>query len=191
MKLPIASLQLLKQWRSSLQRMPRQSNAEKGFTLLEVLVVTIMLAILAAMGIPSWLALANNSRLKKAIVPAEAAIKEAQGKAKQRKETWEAKFREDNGKIQWSVHSYIGEAGGNENWQTIDVDGVQFDLDNSAIGDDLAIQFDNRGTVVNTADVEGKITLAMNSNTSKKRCVKVTTILGSTRILQNNECLTP
>lgn len=161
-------------------------ETQQGFTLLEVLVVVFIIGILAAIGGPSWLAMVNNSRLKNAIAPVELAIRDARTKATNRKGTWQASFKEESNAVWWAVYP----DGGTPNWQKIDVIGIQLDAANTNLGgatNPLSIQFNHKGNVPETDEL-GRITLTLENNTTKKRCVKVVTLLGAMRTAQNGDC---
>jgi len=51
---------------------------EKGFTLIEIITVTIIVGIVAAVSIPSLLGLLNRNRVNQAMAEVEGALKEAQ-----------------------------------------------------------------------------------------------------------------
>jgi prepilin-type N-terminal cleavage/methylation domain-containing protein len=61
------------------------SPTTAGFTLIEVLVVVIMIAVLAAIAAPSWLALVNNQRVGTARSQIAESLRDAQAQAKRTK----------------------------------------------------------------------------------------------------------
>lgn len=197
------TLNLVKYWSDS-QHSPQNRTAvgkndgEGGFTLLEVLIVVIMIGILGAIGIPSWLSMVNNTKLKKAIGPIEQAIVQAQNKAQQQKSTWRASFKQDtpSGPVYWAVHPEADPSSlSPSTWQKIDTEtNVVIDTANTTLGgasSPYSIQFDDKGNVLNDDNLPERITLTLQSNSSKKRCVKVVTLLGSLRTAQNSDCTTP
>lgn len=175
-------------------RLKYHSN-KSGFTLVEVLVVVVIITILATLGIPSWMALVDNSKLTNAQGEVLQAMRNAQSRAQQRKTTWEVRFQNgqnDDGQpvIQWSVNSGQG---GSPAWQTISITGVKIDESLTNLepgsGSSWLVQFDHRGQVSKPGDLGPngkKITLVNNSG--RKKCVIVRTILGSMTTAEGASC---
>lgn len=181
---------------------PNQGNysmisrqAEPGFTLLELLVVVLIVSILAAIGIPSWISLLNRTAVNNAQSEMFQAISSAKTEATRKKGTWQASFRDAtnaNGEqtIQWAVHSGSTPSA----WQTITVKGVQIDPDNTTFtnsGNSWSIQFNERGEVEVGEEESSppvQITLLKSNSLNNKRCVLVKTLLGAMGTGSDNDC---
>ena len=175
-------------------KMDDQSMAKKndpGFTLLELLIVVIIVSILAAIGIPSWISLVNRTKINNARSEVFQSIREAQSKAKQKKVNFEASFQNatnSNGQavIQWAVNSTKSDP----IWQSITVEGVEIDEGNTNLNDTSgwwSIEFDEQGEVAESSNT-GKITVVNSNNTAVKRCVFVQSLLGAMRSADNADC---
>ncbi|MCT7962770.1 prepilin-type N-terminal cleavage/methylation domain-containing protein [Laspinema sp. D1] len=159
----------------------------QGFTLLEVLMVVFIIGILAALAGPSWINMANNSRLNKAIAPIEQSIREARRNALQQKGSWRASFKQENNVVLWAVTN--SSANPPNNWQEIEKS-VFIDTANTTLEQDgnnlFFIEFDEKGNV--DQEELGRITLAIQNTPNNKRCVKVRTILGAITTDKLEDC---
>jgi prepilin-type N-terminal cleavage/methylation domain-containing protein len=148
-----------------------------GFTLLEMLVVVLTIAILSAIALPSWLSFVNVRRLNTAQDQVYLAIREAQRQATKEKLTWQVSFREQNTIIQWAVHPATLNTA-NANWNNLDSN-VRFDKETTLQQSNGIRQlgFDYRGHPNKLI----RITLYSKSGGQAKRCVYVSTLLGTMR----------
>ncbi|MBE9039186.1 prepilin-type cleavage/methylation domain-containing protein [Oscillatoriales cyanobacterium LEGE 11467] len=180
------------------QRNPRDTVA--GFTIAEALVVVVMAGILAAIAAPSWLAFLDRKRVSSAQDQALQAMRSAQAKAIRQKQTWEAGFRQEGDRIQWSVHI----PSNNPIWQDLldgDSNTVKI-LESSNLGSqctaeaNYCVRFQDRGSLDEEwFDAQGgnepigQITFTtVNDSEGPKRCVVVATILGSLQTGRDDDC---
>ena len=180
-------------------------RSSSGFTLTEALVVIVMAGILSAIAAPSWLSFLNRQRVNAAQDQALQTLRLAQAKAMRENRVWVASFREEDDRVQWSVHPTDATA---PIWQdlTESSDLIKIDRENSDFADGCAqevvscVRFTDRGTlegdfqyqdnaensigqiIFTTADSEA------DSENAPKRCVEVATLLGSLRTAKDDNC---
>lgn len=173
------------------------SRAIVGFTLIETLLVTVIIGILAAIMVPSWVAFINTRQLNAAQEKLYLALREAQNNAKRDKVTWQVSFRENSGVVQWAVQPASVTSVSSMGWQTLDsairivdttinssdpdVTTFKYDSANSL----WKMQFNYKG---NANGQIGQIALATRNNSQNKKCVIVSTLLGAMRMAQDSEC---
>jgi len=188
---------------------PRYKQAA-GFTMIELLVVIVVVAILSAIAAPSWLGFLTRQRLNAAQAEAIGALREAQTNAKREKRVWQACFRDFPGdpgnninpKVIWAVRPRPTTGGTGCDaispglWQSI----TQSDADTLAIEDSLSnsnmqqpsgyyrVEFQDKG-LLNKNQPTGTITFrSRREQNGSKRCVVVETILGAVRAGNDSEC---
>ena len=191
-------LSLFKQNRKTAWR-----NRDRGFTLIEILVVLAMVGILTAIAAPSWTSFVNNQRLTAVQSRAFSTLRLAQSNAKRDQTMWQATFRNAPNISQYAVHRIPTDSQANDAaywnslpWQDFD-GGVTIVEDTesapkttftklSAVPDPdvYRIQFKTNGSPNGQI---GRITFKNNSGNLKK-CVIVSTLLGSMRLAENTGC---
>jgi len=159
-------------------------TSEPGFTLWENLMVLAIIGILSAMVTPSWLSFLTNYRLNVAQEQVYQALRQAQSQAKKEKSTWQASFKQENGIVKWAVHPILVHPD-NGVWHSLD-SAVQLDRETTLQESHgiRHIQFNDLGAI--RKPPLGTITLSMKSGGTAKRCVIVSTILGSLRTAKEN-----
>lgn len=155
------------------------NSPSSGFTLLEVLAVTLVIGILSAIAVPSWQTFVNTRRLNTANDEVYRAMRQAQSQAKKEKLTWQTSFRENNGIVQWANHrASVNPA--NASWNNLDGN-VRLDAETTLQQSNgvRRIQFNYMGNV--DKPPLGRLTLSSKHGGKAKRCVFVSTILGAMR----------
>ncbi|MBV8885594.1 MAG: type II secretion system protein [Chroococcidiopsidaceae cyanobacterium CP_BM_RX_35] len=165
-----------------------------GFTITEALIVVLIIGILSAITIPSWLSFLNILRLNSAQEQVYLAMREAQSNAIRDKLTWQASFREivdQNGEdlIQWAIHSASVNPT-TANWHNLEA-GIHLDDETTLqkFAGVSRVQFDYRGHVVLYQSANlwlGRLTLSIPDGSAVKRCIVVSTYLGALRSGQDH-----
>ena len=172
------------------------SKSARGFTLLGLLVVMLMVGILATLAGPSWTNFVNNQRLGMMQDEVYRALRKGQAEGRQKRRVWEVCFRDRQGRIEYSAHAFGGTTGcGNAKWQPLgaEIDAkVEIDAANSTLfrrNDAYRMQFKPNGWSNGRL---GRITLQMRDSTAAngdRRCVFVSTLLGALRVDRDEGCL--
>ena len=166
-------------------------NKDSGFTLIEMLAVTIIIGIVAAIAVPNLLGLLNNARVTDGLSDLEGAIKEAKSQAIRFSQSCEIEITTN------SAGRYIVQpdptVGGNNNRclleQRVLPEGV-------TVTDNIpdTIEISSRGNIGNTNDyTNGNWTITVShNNAGTSKCVRVEGMFGDvqTGIIQNGVCNT-
>ncbi|WP_121969866.1 type II secretion system protein [Leptolyngbya sp. BC1307] len=160
---------------------------QKGFTLLETLVVMIGVGIVAAIAAPSWLSFVEGNRLTVARDELFLGIRDAQTKAHYQKTNWQFSLRERDGSLEWASHPKSVSPFA-ARWETLESRTLQIDGETTfaTSGSVYYVQFDMNGNVTRRI---GRVTLSSRRIPRLKRCVIVSTMIGATR--KSKEQATP
>lgn len=161
-------------------------KSTSGFTLLEILIITVIVSILGIIAASSWVGLTRRMALNAANDEIYIALREAQTKAKQQKITFQASFREQDNRTQWAVHP-AATLPANAIWQNLDPN-IEINAAETTVyrypSGTWRMQFNHKGHANGRL---GRITVSVrNYNISEKRCVFISTLLGTIRKAQQN-----
>lgn len=158
------------------------TRSNKGFTLVEVLVIVLIIGIISAIAAPSWIRFLDTLRLNAAQEKVYLAFRETQNQAKRTRTTWQISFREYRGDVEWAVHPATLDPYAAK-WNALDRS-VRLDPETTLqmTHGVRQIKFNFRGAV--RQPPLGRITLSSKSGGAVKRCVFVSTILGALRTAQ-------
>jgi prepilin-type N-terminal cleavage/methylation domain-containing protein len=175
----------------------KEGRGNRGFTLIEAMVVAIIIGVLSAIAAPSWVAFVDGRRLSIAQDQILRSLQSAQSNAKRDKITWQASFRENNGVAQWIVLPASMNPSA-VTWQNLDstiriVDPIvnandpdgttlEFDPTNNL----WRMQFNYRGEANSPL---GKIAIATRHGGQRWSCVMVSTLLGAMRSATGEDCM--
>lgn len=82
----------------------RTHYSNKGYTLIEILVTTMILAFLASIAMPNWFIYVNEQKLTQASESTETMLRTAQNRAKQEAQAFRVEFRMNNNIPQASLY---------------------------------------------------------------------------------------
>ncbi len=154
---------------------------QKGFTLLETLVVIIGVGIVAAIAAPSWLSFIEGNRLTVARDELFLGIRDAQTKAHYQKTNWQFSLRERDGSLEWASHPKSVSLSA-ARWKTLESRTLQIDgettFDRTTEGV-YYIQFDHGGNI--QLRHLGRVTLSSRNVPQVKRCLIASTVIGAMR----------
>jgi prepilin-type N-terminal cleavage/methylation domain-containing protein len=155
------------------------TQAQKGFTLLELLVVIVMVGVVAAIAVPSWLSFWEKTQMTVARDQLYLGMREAQIKAQSQRTGYQFSVREQQGSIAWLVHSTTTTVPIAAQWTTVDSQSLKIDGEttlNSTSGTYYA-RFDEQGNPTQL----GRLTLSAKRFSKNKRCVIISTLIGAAR----------
>jgi prepilin-type N-terminal cleavage/methylation domain-containing protein len=194
--------------------MKRQSTA--GFTLIEVLAVTIIIGVLAAIAAPSWVAFKERQRLNTANNQIYQALRQAQSNAKLQKETWQVSFQpnpDTPANWEWAIHPVTAlPASKSSAWQKLP-DNVLIRPNTGTqrttfakVGNNYQILFNYKGCPVtdksesctnaslafadsySASNPPPRVVLANKNGGTNRRCVMILTRLGTIKSGLDKDC---
>ena len=172
---------------------PKQDS---GFTLIEMLAVTIIIGIVAAVAVPNLLGLLNNARVTDGVADVEGAIKEAKRQAIRFSQRCVIEIATTTGSDPRAIVRPAPTVGGNNNRclleQRVLPEGV-------VVTDDIpnTIEISSKGNIGNTSDYtppgNGNWTITVShNNAGTSKCLRVEGLFGDvqTGIIQGGVCNT-
>jgi Tfp pilus assembly protein FimT len=169
------------------------NKSSQGSTLLELIIISAIVGILAAIAVPNWLGFFNRQQLNAANNQVYQLMRQAQSRAMQEGETWQASFREHNSVVQWAVHR-ASLATDKISWNSFP-NTIAIDPESNLPKPEgiFRVRFNYKGCPVynpndtctnTTIRTKGRLTLASLNGGDAKRCVIVSTLLGALRTSQ-------
>ena len=146
--------------------------------MLELLVIVVIVGIVAAIAVPSWLRFLAEHRTTMAQGKLRLGIQQAQAKSQQESISWQFSVRETSGTVEMAVHpsTLLPSL---STWEPLSTS-ILLDAETNLAtqGSTYYVQFDAKGNVRYRL---GRVTLASRQFPTIKRCVIVSTLIGATR----------
>ncbi|MDT9297464.1 MAG: prepilin-type N-terminal cleavage/methylation domain-containing protein [Arthrospira platensis PCC 7345] len=181
----------------------RRKNNQSGFTIIEMLVVALMVAILSAIAAPTWLMFANRQKVRTVNDRVYNAIQEAQSQAQLTSLGRSLEFGEHQGIPAYRIYLTSGGRPDDDNagWQTLDVNGeinegqITLQVIPPTSNSREHLEFDHQGVIVPEQDRNNNITednpfrvVVSSADETVIHCVLVRTILVSTQKREGEAC---
>lgn len=158
----------------------RPSPSQTGFTLLECLIVATIIAMMAAMALPSWLGFLDQRRVNMTQDMVYQALRSTQRDASQNLQSQQFSLRERNNRIEWASHPTSVSAAQVTHWTPL-IEGVGLATEDNTLiqsGGIYYVRFDHQGNVRSRL---GRVTVVGSGGRTSHRCVVVSTLLGAMR----------
>jgi prepilin-type N-terminal cleavage/methylation domain-containing protein len=154
------------------------SQTQRGFTLLEMLVVVFIVGIVAAIAAPSWLSFVEKSQLTVANDKLYLGLRKAQSEAQHKRTVWQFSVRERDGAVEWATHPNSVTPAVAQ-WEALDSKSIQLDAESTFTSSAgvYYVRFDEGGNPHHL----GRVTLSGKHFSMNKRCVIISTLIGAAR----------
>jgi prepilin-type N-terminal cleavage/methylation domain-containing protein len=161
---------------------PNSSNSptDAGFTLLEGMIVVVLIALLAAIGVPVLMGFLDQRKVNATQFLVYQALRTTQQDATQQRQSRQFSLRERDGHLEWASHPVTMTPAQVSQWITLTDGVVLASEDNTLLRKSgvYYVRFDLKGNV-NTR--LGRITLVGTGGRLSHRCVIVSTLIGALR----------
>ncbi|MEM1238720.1 MAG: prepilin-type N-terminal cleavage/methylation domain-containing protein [Cyanobacteria bacterium P01_H01_bin.26] len=152
---------------------------QRGFTLLEVLIVLVLLGILGALSVPGWFSFLSRWQLTDAQGNLYSAIRQTQTKARNNGINWQFSIRETGtGVVEWAIHPQTEIP---QIWERLGHASTDIDVANTTLDKRNGIyyiRFDYKGRLASRTRT---LTITSSRTLSNKRCIVMSTVLGTMR----------
>lgn len=173
----------------------RLKQGDRGYTIIELLVIVIMLGVLAAIAAPGWLGFINRQRVRTVNDRVFQSLRTAQSEAKRTKQpvtvTFDKSF--DPPKVIFNPPLATGgseqklDGGGEIKPGTI---ALTFNRPNAGNPQASSIVFDYQGNLTAATTTPFIVAVSPAGSTSPKQCAIVETIIGGMRTAEGDACPT-
>ena len=171
-------------------------HSTAGFTMIEIIVIVLLIGVMSAIAIPSWLQFITRQRLNQAQDRGVLVLRDAQAKAKQSHSTWQACLRDNGTRVDSAVTT---DCSVSANWQPLissnDSQLLTITTTNLALspGGYYAIQYQADGTVDQSVNPISSpppelIFAIRNQSAGSKTCISVQTLLGAIHTDKDTGC---
>jgi prepilin-type N-terminal cleavage/methylation domain-containing protein len=165
-------------------RIPLSKQSSAGFTLIEMIVVTLMIGILFTIAAPSWLAFANRQRANTARNQVQQAVQRAQSEAIRTRQGQTLEFDTDADPPTFKIFTDDPAVA-----QAKPLGDGQYEAGMIGLTPSEPIEFDEKGNLSEDFALPVKLTVTAPRDTERaKTCVIIETLLGATRTGSDDEC---
>jgi prepilin-type N-terminal cleavage/methylation domain-containing protein len=157
----------------------RPAQPQAGFTLLEAVVVVTIIAVVAAIALPSWLSFLDQRRVNMTQDMIYQALRRTQQEASQNLQPQQFSLRERDDLLEWASHPASVSAVQVAHWTPL-IEGVRLASEDNTLPSKDGIHYARFDHMGNTSSL-GRITLVGSGGRLSHRCVVVSTLLGAMR----------